>query len=706
MSQETCRTLPVRLRGKDGIWRASQAASWTPSFLVSAGVNYFRTIMRASRFAAAFIPLLFTTIAPASTPDSSRTLPQEGSPPDTSTRSYTLNEIVVTATRREVNSASAPSAVTVIRREAIEALPGTLLASALSWTPGMSLRSYGGGASVETISLRGMSPEHTLVLVDGQRENSFQNGLADFGILSSSTVDRVEIVRGGSSALYGADAVGGVINVITRTPGDGIHGSASAMLGSNHESGSGFSLSGGAGDAGLLVSLRKEQGRGDYDFRFSDGKTETTLTRGGEDYALVTGDARADWKLSPAFRSTASFSYTDADRGSPGVVTDLTSSGRGRLWDRLEFLRGGVDWDATAALSLRVRGSAHYGVEQYDDPGQILNGSPLHGLYANHDDIITPEAFFTVSPALSGLAGVEYARASLQSSETTSALRIQRSAFLSTEDVFPLPWSAPFEIAMYPSVRYDAYSDVAGDVSPRLGLNIGLLKDPGLRIRASYGKSFRVPVLNDLYWIEGGNPALRPERALSFEAGLRCDFEFLGSIRIDASYFSIDSRDRIVWVPSSGTFWSPKNISSATSRGAEGEAAWTGLEGALRISINGTLTHVVKTSADFSGDPTEGKRLIYEPEETFNAVADARCGPVNLLYRHSWISYRYTTEVNDRFLPAYSLESAAVRFTLPVAPFNASVKAEVNNIFNTSYQVIALYPMPLREFRATLEARL
>lgn len=662
--------------------------------------------MTACRFAAAFIPLFFTHVSLASGPDTGGTVPHDGAPPDSSARSYTMDEIVVTATRREIGSASAPSSVTVVRRDAIEAMPGTLLASALSWTPGMSLRSYGGGASVETISLRGMSPEHTLVLVDGQRENSFQNGLADFGMLSSSDVERVEIVRGGSSALYGADAIGGVINVITRAPGDGVHGSASAMLGSNHESGSGFSLSGGTDAAGLLVSLRKEQGRGDYDFRFSDGRTETTLRRAGEDYALVTGDARADWRIGPSLRSTASFSYTDGDRGSPGVVTDPSSSGRGRLWDRLEFLRGGIDWDAAEGLALRIRGSAHYGLEQYDDPGQLLNGSPLHSLYANHDDIITPEAFFTVSPALSGLAGVEYARASLRSTETTSALRIQRSAFLSTENVFSLPWSAPFEIALYPSVRYDAYSDVAGDVSPRLGLNVGLLKDPGLRIRASYGKSFRVPVLNDLYWIEGGNPDLRPERALSFDAGLRCDFEFLGSIRIDASYFSIDSRDRIVWVPSSGTFWSPKNISDATSRGAEAEAAWTGLNGALRISLNGTLTHVVKTSADYPGDPTEGKRLIYEPEETFNAVAEGRCGPFNLLFRHSWISYRYTTEVNDRFLPAYSLESAAVRFTLPVSPFNASLKAEVNNLFNTSYQVIALYPMPLREFRATLEARL
>jgi outer membrane receptor protein involved in Fe transport len=388
------------------------------------------------------------------------------------------------------------------------------------------------------------------------------------------------------------------------------------------------------------------------------------------------------------------------------VVTDPSSNGRGRLWDRLEYLRGGIDWDAAGGLSLRVNGSAHYGLEHYDDPGQLLNGATLHSLYANHDAIITPEALFNFSPVLSGLAGVEYARASLQSSEISEAVRTQRSAFLSTEHLFTLPSQVPFEIILYPSIRYDAYSDVAGDVSPRLGLNIGLLRDPGLRLKASYGKSFRAPVLNDLYWIEGGNPALRPERALSFDAGLRSDLELWGSLRVEASYFSIDSRDRIVWVPASGTFWSPKNISSVISRGAEAEAVWTGFEGVIQLTLNGTWTYVTKTSADFPGDPTEGKRLIYEPAQTLNGVAEARWGSMMLLLRHSWISYRYTTEINDRFLPAYSLESAAIRYKLPVGPFNTSLKAEVNNIFNTSYQVVALYPMPLREVRVTLEAGL
>jgi len=656
--------------------------------------------MRTHPFVAALFP--FFLVHASQNPDSSAASHVAG--PDSLAPSYTMGEIVVTATRRETAAALAPSAVSVVSHATIDALPGALLADDISWTPGLSLRSYGGGASVLTISMRGMSPEHTLVLVDGQRYNSFENGLADFGTLSAAAVDHVELLRGGSSALYGADAVGGVINVITRSPAPGVHAGGSISGGSAHSGGSSLWAEGGGDGLGVRATITHDQGRGDYPFDFSDGRSVTTLTRMGEDYSVLGGTLRADWKPSGGMKAYADFSYNNADRGSPGAVTDPGSQGRARLWDRLEYLRTGVSWNATQCLALRLNALGHYGFEHYDDPGQLLNGSTLHSIYTNRDYILTPEALFEVSPLLSGLAGVEYARASLRSSDTEDALRLQQSAYLSTQHDIALPWSVPFDVLFYPSIRYDRYSDTGGDVSPMIGANVGLLRAPSVRLRASYGKSFRAPVLNDLYWIEGGNPALRPERALAFDCGLRGDFDVAGPLRAEVSYFSIRSTNRIVWLPVSGTFWSPQNIAAVKSTGWEAEAEWTGLEGAIHISVNATWTDVTKTSADFPGDPTLGKRLIYEPPQAFNAVADAGTGPVRVLFRHSWIAYRYTTEINDRFLPSYAVESIALRYAPGDPAWHAALKAEVNNLFNTSYQVIALYPMPMREFRITLEA--
>jgi len=134
---------------------------------------------------------------------------------------------------------------------------------------------------------------------------------------------------------------------------------------------------------------------------------------------------------------------------------------------------------------------------------------------------------------------------------------VQRSVFAATQHTVALPWTVPFEFILYPSLRYDDFSDFKSDVSPRLGVNVGLVKEPVLRIRASYGKSFHAPVFNDLYWKYGGNPNLRPERSTSFDAGCTAELNAGGRLRLDASYFSIDAKDRIVWTPGSDGFGRP-----------------------------------------------------------------------------------------------------------------------------------------------------
>jgi iron complex outermembrane receptor protein len=233
-------------------------------------------------------------------------------------------------------------------------------------------------------------------------------------------------------------------------------------------------------------------------------------------------------------------------------------------------------------------------------------------------------------------------------------------------------------------------------------LNLGVLPDNALRLRTSYGKSFRVPTFNELNWSAGGNLALRPERSLSFDAGAVSELPFDGTLALEATYFSIETRDRIIWIPLSGGFWSPQNIARVTSRGCETEIRWMGLGGMLELTVNSTWTVARKESQDFAGDPTTGKDLIYVPRQVVNATATVHLGPWSLFIGHAWTSFRYTTETNDRFLPAYSVTSAAVRVKVPAGPIMAFARLEATNLFNTSYQVIALYPMPLRQFRATI----
>ncbi len=624
---------------------------------------------------------------------------------------YSLSEIVVTATRNQTLSAVAPSAVSILTRAQIAAMPGSLLSNALSANAGLFVRSYGGGSALQTVSLRGMGAEHTLVLVDGQRYNNLQNGQTDFGLFSNSNVERVEIVRGGYSALYGADAVGGVINIITKKPDEQLNGYFQTALGSNSFSTNEIGLSGSEsriGGIGYRMLVRREQGRGNYKFQFSDGQSTMLLRRNGEDFSSWLADTKLDYAIASDVQSTLAVSYTDVNRGVGGPVTDAQSVGTARMSDVAVRTQASVAWSVTPTLSLQCKSQFAYSYQTYKDSHLLIDGNPLDSYYLNRALYVTPELQLNYSPAMTGSAGLEVVRGWIESNEVLEKVRWQRSAFISTQHIFPLATVMPFEIALYPSIRYDSFSDspragVSADVSPRLGVNVGVLKE--LRVRSSYGKSFRAPTFNDLYWKEGGNQNLKPERSLSFDAGVVSSLRFFGILHLEVNYFSIDTRDRIVWTPG-GRVWSPKNIAAVESKGVEGEARWVGYDGMLSLTLNSTWMNTTKQSEDYPGDPTNGKQLIYIPRQMVNATGAIRFEPLTFFVQQSWISFRYTTEVNDRFLPHYMVTSAAVKYSLQAGPLTLSTKLEVTNLFNASYQVIALYPMPLREFRGTLGVEL
>lgn len=634
-------------------------------------------------------------------------------------RNYTAEEIVVTATRHRTLSAVAPSAVSILTRAQIAAMPGSLLSNALSLNAGSFVRAYGGGSALQTVSLRGMGAEHTLVLVDGQRHNTLQNGQTDFGLFSNSNVERVEIVRGGYSALYGADAVGGVINIITKNPNEQLTGHIQTTLGSNSFSANEIALSGSLDSLRFQMLARREQGRGNYEFEFSDGRSATLLRRNGEDFSSWLADTKLSYAFSSDVHSTLAISFTDVHRGAGGPVTDVQSAGTARMSDVGVRTQASVAWHVTPSVSLQCKSQFAYARQTYKDSHLLIDGNPLDSYYLNRALYVTPELHWNSSPAMAGSAGLELVRGWIESNEVSRTVRWQRSAFVSTQHFLAFPETTPFEIAFYPSIRYDSFSDlsagragVSADVSPRLGVNIGVLRvpdivaEPDLRVRASYGKNFRAPTFNDLYWKDGGNPNLKPERSLSLEAGVVSSLRVFGRLHLEVNYFSIDTRERIVWTPGGGGLWSPKNIAAVESKGVECEARWVHQldehGGTLSVMVNSTWMRATKESEDYPNDPTKGKQLVYVPRQTVNATLALQLEPVNFFVQQSWTSFRYTTEVNDRFLPHYMVTSAAVNYAFHAGPLAFSTKLEVTNLFNASYQVIALYPMPLREFRGTL----
>ena len=609
---------------------------------------------------------------------------------------YRLKEVVVTGTRLDVVSDKSPSSVTVLDRATLEAKNGDVVAAAIQGSPGIYLRSYGSSGALATLSVRGQNPEHTLVLVDGQRYSNFQNGNTDLGIFSLANIEKIEMARGGYSSLYGADAVGGVINVIMKRPQEQMRGSVASTAGSYGYQSYQGSVSGNEGGVGFAGDAKIERGRGDYQYYFDDGWNRTLLKRDDSDFRMVNTGARVSGAALQSLNYFVSTRYTDAERGSPNGVSSTTNMNLARLRDRDVFAQAGIGWTGSENIVPRLNSSFHYGHETYTDPTYASDD-----YYFNRTLTLSPEIRFSISPALKGIAGADIARASIVSDIVAKKVRNAQSIFLSTEHVITDESELISDVIFYPSVRYDRYSDVTSDLSPKLGINAGVLHSPNIRVRASYGKSFRMPTFNEMYFKYGGNSLLQPERSLSFDAGVVATLGEHNRLSAEANYFSIHTRDRIVWSLDADFNYTPKNIREVYSNGVELIAGWRTADGKYSVDCNSTWTNATKQNEDFPGDPTLNKKLVYVPERVINLSATASLYGVVVYLRETWISRRFTSEINDKQLPAYAVTDIAVRRSFATGGASIFVKGEVSNLLNESYQIIATYPMPLREFRLT-----
>ena len=619
-------------------------------------------------------------------------------------REFSLPEIVVSATRWGIDAKHLPSSATVLSSVELKTVGGTTLAGALEGVPSLFIKSYGGPGAVATTSIRGMGAEHTLVLVDGQRINNVRDGQVDFGTFLLGGIDRIEILRGGYSSIYGSDALGGVINIVTKRPDGQERISAQASAGSYGMNGQSLGVAFRLGEVGLRLAARRESGNGDYEFRFHGSGGTTLLRRSDADFSINQLQAFADYSPTDEVRVSLTNIYGSSNRGSPGAVLSPSATGRARLFDHEILSQLSVDWTIDPSLLVRLGSSYDYQARTYSDPAIVTAGAPLESRYNSGTLLLTPQVRYVVTPAAKLTLGAEVGHSIIRSNEVHNAARDQRSVFLSTEHLFDLRYVFACQLNLFSSLRYDDFSDVPGAFSPRIGLNIGLLRSPNIHLRSSFGKSFHAPTFDDLYWKTGGNPDLHPERSTSFDAGLLFTSDLLGPLNLELNYFEIDTRDRIVWTPRTDGLWSPKNLQRVRSAGFECILGWRLLANHLMLHASYTNSQAKKVSSGGPNDLTADKQLIYLPLESASAAATLGFDRWSLSIKHSLTGFRYVTETNDPhfILPAFQKTDVSLLCTVFSGTLSVRTKLEVLNVFNSDYQVFPGFPMPLRTYAMNL----
>jgi hypothetical protein len=350
-----------------------------------------------------------------------------------------MPEFVVSATRWQVNVQQLPFSATVLTSADLLGTNGNTLGSALEGVPGLFLKSYGGPGSVSTTSMRGMGAEHTLVLVDGQRYNNVRDGQVDFGVFLLQNIDRVEVLRGGFSSLYGAEVAAGSY---------GMNG---------FQVSSDFDLLG----IGLQVAAQREVGGGNFEFMFNDGISSNILRRQNSDYALNQIQLRADVPLLPEVSLRVSSMVDWSDRGSPGAVLAQTSGNKARLRDNGSLTQATFEWTVQPTLLVRLSSLFHAQRREYKDPlsgGGIDNGQAV---YSDRTVTLTPHLRYVLHSSSSVNLGAEYSHSSISGSEIAGADRNQESLFLSSDHVIEFSRSFFYQINVFPSIRYDHLASIS-----------------------------------------------------------------------------------------------------------------------------------------------------------------------------------------------------------------------------------------------------
>jgi outer membrane cobalamin receptor len=622
-----------------------------------------------------------------------------------------LDDVSITATRIPESPSAVPPAVSVVSAADIEARGAKTAADAIKTVPGLAISDDGPEGAQKAVSIRGSTTNEVLVLVDGLRVNNAMSGLADLADIPADNIDRIEVLREGGSALYGGDAVGGVVNIITKKKAAPLvltfeNGS---YIPTAHVEGYGFSKAEEGADAASLVDEQKAMfswapAAGGLQFRGSG-----SLTRADNAYTFIdsNGDNRVlqnaallggDGSFGLSFpwlegSIAADLSGGYSQKGDPGIqssptlaATEIDSSGQGSIkYSTDRFLADALSLDAT--LYAQYTGIDYEDADSPADDGRSM-------VYVGGGDI---QQKASISDSLSLVYGGSFAYTQARSDTIGSPTRIAGGAYFE-----PVMEAGAFSFR--PAIRYDYYSDFfandpLGGIGATMAIAYRLSEADVLKLNLS--RSYRAPTFEDLYWPASngaeGNPSLQPE------TGYAADFGFerhSGSFSYSAVAYLRYIENAIIWQQGSDGIWRPSNFGAALYPGIEQD-----LETAFADHYTASLNYSYLYSYDLSGGLSLGddQRLPMIPVHSLNATIAYEAGPLSWSATAKYASLRFLTTANAGYLPDYFTLDAVVKWKFTML---LSAYAAVDNLFDEQYEIVNDYPMPGTRLRLGIEMRI
>ena len=547
------------------------------------------------------------TQAKASTPAKKKAI-QPAAPP-AKQEAQKLNPVVVTATRIEQPIASIGTTITVVEEPQIQEQKIDRVEDVLREVPGVQVTQSGSPGSVTGVSIRGATSAQTLILVDGVEVNSGATGGFDMANLTTDNLDRVEILRGAGGSLYGSQAIGGVVNVLSQE-GEGAPTASMVSAGGNRATSRQVAtVSGADGNLGYSGALSYFSTDG---FRPVNDNSDNLSGSMRLDYHL--GDDTVIRGFARYIASNVSLpSYLVAD----GVPLDPTAH------ERNEFMLFKGEAEHRFGDKLLVRASAFFlrqdvRINAPPFPGGAVFGGPYFETDSIADETRggTTDAIYTWAPGWSTLAGFDFLDRGLSSGSYcsfcnpnppfaagTTKFNERRQEYAGYVEQQGSLFNG--HVLVTGGFRVDGNSQFGEEFSPAWSVAIPLTKI-STTLRGSYTEGFRAPSFNELYYPDYGNPKLKPELSSEYDGGFTTNFGERASLT--ATYFSRRVHNLIVGVPCPACIFGSEagNAARVDVQGVEVVPSVTIVKG---LTLSGNVTVLDETHADAAGSTARPLRV-------------------------------------------------------------------------------------------------
>ena len=678
-----------------------QFYSWIPSTIIVATL-LLAPIARAQEPAPA--------PSPAQTQIKSTPAKKQASQPTTPPRkqeAQKLNPVVVTATRIEQPIADIGTTITVVEDPQIQEQKIDRVEDVLRQVPGVQVTQSGSPGAETGVSIRGATSAQTLVLVDGVEVNLGATGGFDIGNLTTDNLDRVEILRGAGGSLYGSQAIGGVVNVLSQE-GQGPPTASLVSAGGNRATSEQVAtVSGAEGNLGYSGALSYFSTEG---FRPVNDNSDN-----------LSGSTRLDYHLDDDTVIRGFARYIGANVSLPnylvadGVPVDPTAH------DRVEFMLFKGEVEHHFGEKLLVRSSAFFVRQDLrlnapPFPGGMVFATP----YFETDSIPeetrggNAEAIYTWAPGWRTLAGFDFKDRWLRSGSFcsfcdpvtggsgTTTFHARRQEYAGyVEDEGSL---INGHVLVTGGFRVDGNSQFGEEISPSWSVAIPITKI-STTLRGSYSEGFRAPAFNELYYPDYGNPNLKPEISSEYDGGFTTNFGERASLT--TTYFSRRVHNLIVTVtcpygPSCVFGSEAGNAARVDVQGVEFVPSVTIIKG---LTFSGNVTVLDETHADSANSTARPLRVAkHTASALLQYVRSANFLPHDRITAS--VNYIFVGDRDDITVSgvppianhaAYNLVNAVVSYAMGIPlkhVHNEEVFARVSNLMDRHYSEAFGFPAP------------